>query len=469
VAPAGAILLVMLPQNPNPMVSYTVSVETSGTQCTSALIELYADSFQQATLPRVSTSFDQVGVLAHLLGHALGFNHNEDAPGACGGAMHADLALMQAMPVDKPEYSNRTLWYDDWIGLRSGPCAHTPTLSDGEVRVERTDDAGANWSSHPTWPAGNGTNLGPAIAFGVQDGVEQTVQAVCDVDNQIDVGRYDAVAKEWSDGIVDADACMAGPAAAYSPDLDQFLVCYPRLTSANQGEVRCYRKLPSDPTWYGTTNPTIVTADRVALAWHSTYKVYYMVFTGVYKPGGDPLDAGRLQITWSSDGQTWATPVVLKPGIHFSAGGPGIVCPSSPSVGNRCWVLYPDARVTSHTLREVIFIPNAGGVIDTNTAFTQDFAFPAWNGDWVASRHDVATTYDADGASIVLGFQSLPSLASGMGLWISDVDSNGPPGFGAYPASGFLSGSAALTGVAAGVALTNGAAPNTVYLMAHAL
>jgi hypothetical protein len=160
---------------------------------------------------------------------------------------------------------------------------------------------------------------------------------------------------------------------------------------------------------------------------------------------------------------------------HWSATGPAIVCPPDAPEA-RCWVAYGDRRVTTNTLRELVFIPGPDG-ISGMTEVTQNFAFPAWDGRFTASHHDIAATFDPhpERLDIVFGFTpfgqwALGELQHGSAVWLDTADTRPPPGFsGSPPSPGFASGGLAFDDVQAGVAVTANpeASPPRVYMLAN--
>ena len=217
---------------------------------------------------------------------------------------------------------------------------------------------------------------------------------------------------------------------------------------------------------FTATDTPYRTMTRPAIAWSATRGRFYVAYSLSPNPaGGDSNSApGQLFVFSTTDGASFSSPAFeLQTGSEeeYTTAGPGITC-----VNTKCWVLFPEQRVHTGTLRQVVFATTSTGTI---SGLTSSFSYPFWGSRWVASRHDVGVAYDTTRTDLVFAFREQNVAQSLVAAWQDDQDTFPPAGWGNQPWIGFNSGGSAVDGVLFGTAVTvdTSTEPDTVWVIGH--
>lgn len=456
----GHMVIRMLGQSTDPG-----TIGLANIWCTNPTMVLFANWQLAMNRPAATREIDFVDVMSHEIGHMLGFRHSNDSPGACGGVSYSGRAMMHPSAGQA-----RSLFRDDWDGMRagSGSCRYFPRLPTGTLIVRRSQDGGATWFLDH-WLT-EGSNNGPGIAAGNFGGGPFLLEARIDSDNYLSVMRRDATCPGgWCGPYFDPTSprprAFAGVSVACSPS--RCIVVYPLFenttTPTQEGILRMLTT--TNGSTFTVFDTPYRTMARPGIAYSATRGRFYVAYANL--PNPDDGSLGQLYVFSTTNGSSVSSAFEVQTSAEedFAAAGPGIACPSS-----KCWVLFPESRVLTPTLRQVVFNTDSAGAI---TGLTSSFSYPFWGfsgSRTVASRHDVGVAYDTTRTDLVFAFREQNAAQSLLAVWQGDPDTFPPQGWDGVPWAGFNSGGEVQQGNLFGPAVTvdTSTEPDTVYVIGHA-
>jgi hypothetical protein len=385
-------------------------------------------------LPDETYPIDLVGLIAKQLGHALGLRNSYDPPGNCGGVAHSEQALMG------DRWDTRSLFRDDYDALWAGntSCAYVkapPPDTSRTLRLLVAGSAAGPWTQLHEWSWWSSSgNLSPGMAQ-VPGGL---LVAIPNNTNGVQLWRWNGTMTH----VAFMDTALAGPTIAYGGGV--YLVAFPLLTNAPvTGTMRVWRS--TDGMSWTPYQPVIHTGTRPAIAWHEGHQRFYMAVTEHSGPLSDGYSPHRVALYYSISGDWWVGPfhadTTDAPANRYTAdlasAGPGLVCPPTQ---NDCWLIYPDARTYTGTLRVRRIRPCLGlwdpfdpecgtpGQL-VGKSFLPPWNLAPWDGHWSTSRHDVEAAYDPSLGDVVVGFHGGNPSGAGRVALLGTSDTSPPPGF----------------------------------------
>jgi hypothetical protein len=270
---------------------------------------------------------------------------------------------------------------------------------------------------------------------------------------------------------------MTGPSLAWDGG-NRILLVYARFEPNSEGVIRMLLTTDRGQTWTAT-NTAFRTSRRPAVAWNAARSQWYVVFTQGAGPVPVPwapdtpcTECGEIRVFATANGVTTSSTAWNPPASRFSWAGPGIACRDAGTDAGKCWIVYPDADVAPHALRQMV-IDTASSLENPVVGETNTSPFSAWSGRWITSQDDVAAVYDGSRTDLVYTFREPNSGLSLVATWLDASDTVIPPGFSSTATSpvnpGFNSGGEALGGILTGVGVTvdRSVSPWAILAIAH--
>jgi hypothetical protein len=430
---SGKVLYRMHPETGNPFILQAVENSTSGStapECTANVTSFMAPAHWSYSDQKDASAPSLASGAMFAAGYALGLGCVFCSCGASDAP--TGPSLMDLRVFDPGLFmSSRTLWHDDFIGLRSGNsgCEYSPAVPSSDMRIYRGSTQ--QFSSFT-----GSTNATPAIAASPSG--NHGVVAFLDENAQLVVYRW-APGQGGSNLSIVTNLCsttcppsMAGPQLVYGNG-GKFLLAYPVLDAENEGRIRLGISSDNGASWEWEDAGARFTGHRVGLAWSEL-------------PEGEPVDGGQSPggawilayakqpsqastpdwssardivvraFTWTQSGITWLGSQQWD--NRRAAGGVDVTCARKAVDAQEptgyeatlCWVVYPDGNVDGHVIRVGPVIAFQPEKSIFQRSFAWSFTSPAWEvGRYLQTPYDVSAAYLPGGDGVIaLGFRERP-------------------------------------------------------------